>query len=230
MRPKERRDGGQADLSRARLDQIIDMRHPLAKLAASVDWTFLATRFGASYTDQPGHPSLPTRPIAGLAILKRMRDLSDEALCERWVENPYFQLFCGELRSALERYLTMRKGLGYKVHRQTRRLADFVAFMAKRKATIITTKLAMEWATLPSDRHTSWALRVSDVRGFARHVANLAPNTEAPPGRTLARRLAMTTTGCAEPIFRAGDGSPAWTINTLLPMQKALGKTFYATV
>jgi IS5 family transposase len=25
-----------------------------------------------------------------------MHDLSDEALCERWIENPYFQLFCGE--------------------------------------------------------------------------------------------------------------------------------------
>ena len=34
--------------------------------------------------------------MAGLAILKSMHDLSDEALCERWVENPYFQLFCGE--------------------------------------------------------------------------------------------------------------------------------------
>ena len=34
--------------------------------------------------------------MAGLAILKHMHDLSDEALCERWVENPYFQLFCGE--------------------------------------------------------------------------------------------------------------------------------------
>ena len=34
--------------------------------------------------------------MAGLAILKYMHDLSDEVLCERWVENPYFQLFCGE--------------------------------------------------------------------------------------------------------------------------------------
>jgi IS5 family transposase len=34
--------------------------------------------------------------MAGLAILKHMHDLSDEALCDRWVENPYYQLFCGE--------------------------------------------------------------------------------------------------------------------------------------
>jgi hypothetical protein len=34
--------------------------------------------------------------MAGLAILKHSYDLSDEALCDRWVENPYFQYFCGE--------------------------------------------------------------------------------------------------------------------------------------
>jgi IS5 family transposase len=96
MRPKERRDSGQRDLFRARLDQIVDMGHPLAKLAGSVDWGFLETRFGAAYTDTPGHPPLPTRLMGGLAVLKHMHDLSDEALCERWVENPYFQLFCGE--------------------------------------------------------------------------------------------------------------------------------------
>jgi transposase, IS5 family len=96
MRPKERRDSGQKDLFRARLDHIVDMTHPLAKLAGSVDWKFLEARFGAAYTDKPGHPPLPTRLMAGLAILKYMHDLSDEALCDRWVENPYFQLFCGE--------------------------------------------------------------------------------------------------------------------------------------
>ena len=96
MRPKERRDSGQNDLFRARLDQIVDMTHPLAKLARSVDWGFLEARFGAVYSDTPGHPPLPTRLMAGLAILKHMPDLSDETLCERWIENPYFQLFCGE--------------------------------------------------------------------------------------------------------------------------------------
>jgi len=90
-----------------------------------------------------------------------------------------------DLRSALERYLNMRKGLGYKYEHQTRRLADFVSFMEKRKATTITTKLAMEWATLPPDRHASWALRLTDVRGFARHVASLDPKTEVPPAGIL---------------------------------------------
>jgi len=44
-----------------------------------------------------GQPPLPTRLVAGLFILKHMHDLSDEVLCARWLENPYYQFFCGEL-------------------------------------------------------------------------------------------------------------------------------------
>jgi IS5 family transposase len=96
MRPKERRDSGQTDLLRSRLDAIIDMGHPLVKLAATVDWSFLEQQFGAVYEDKTGRPPLPTRLMAGLAILKHSYDLSEEVLCERWVENPYYQFFCGE--------------------------------------------------------------------------------------------------------------------------------------
>ena len=96
MRPRERRETGEQDLFRSRLDQIIDLKHPLVTLARTVDWGFLEGRFGEVYTDDPGHPPLPTRLMAGLAILKHTYDLSDEVLCERWVENPYYQFFCGE--------------------------------------------------------------------------------------------------------------------------------------
>ena len=96
MRPKERRDTGQTDLLRSRLDAIIDVGHPLVKLSRAIDWSFLEQQFGAVYSDGPGQPPLPTRLMAGLAILKHTYDLSDEVLCERWVENPYYQFFCGE--------------------------------------------------------------------------------------------------------------------------------------
>jgi hypothetical protein len=96
MRPKERREVGEQDLFRSRLDQIIDLEHALVKLAKAIDWRFLEEKFGEAYSDRPGHPPLPTRLMAGLAILKHSYDLSDEGLCERWVENPYFQYFCGE--------------------------------------------------------------------------------------------------------------------------------------
>ena len=58
MRPKERRETGERDLVRWRLDQIIDMDHALAKLARAIDWSFLEREFGAVYTDEPGHPPL----------------------------------------------------------------------------------------------------------------------------------------------------------------------------
>lgn len=96
MRPKERRDSGQTDLLRSRLDQIVNVNHPLVKLAKAIDWCFLEERLGEVYDDDPGRPPLPNRLMAGLAILKSMHNLSDEGLCERWLENPYYQLFCGE--------------------------------------------------------------------------------------------------------------------------------------
>jgi transposase, IS5 family len=79
-----------------RLDQIIDMGHPVVKLAHATNWRFLEEKFGAVYQAGPGRPPLPTRLMAGLAILKHTFNLSDEELCERWLENPYYQCFCGE--------------------------------------------------------------------------------------------------------------------------------------
>jgi len=96
MRPRDQRGRGQNDMFTSRLDQIVDMNHPLAKLGRLIDWRFLEDEFGAAYREGRGHPPLPTRLMAGLAILKSMHDLSDEVLCARWLENPYYQLFCGE--------------------------------------------------------------------------------------------------------------------------------------
>ena len=66
------------------------------KLSRAIDWRFLEAQFGSVYSDGPGCPPLPTQLMAGLALLKHMYDLSDEALCDLWIENPYFQFFCGE--------------------------------------------------------------------------------------------------------------------------------------
>jgi transposase, IS5 family len=90
------RDDRQKELFRPALEQIIDMGHPLVRLAGKIDWDFLDRRLGEVYRRGDGHPPLPIRLMAGLLILKHMHSLSDEALCARWVENPYFQFFCGE--------------------------------------------------------------------------------------------------------------------------------------
>ena len=96
MKPKERKQMGQGDMFRARLDQILDMGHEKVVLAGKIDRDFLAERCGAAYSDKPGHPALPTRLMAGLHILKYADNLSDEEICARFLENPYYQYFCGE--------------------------------------------------------------------------------------------------------------------------------------
>lgn len=84
------------------------------------------------------------------------------------------------LRTALERYVGMRQGLGYKYHGPARRLSDFVTFMEARGAETITTALAMQWVTLIG-RQPSWSIRLTDVRCFAQHLAHFDPMTEVPP-------------------------------------------------
>ena len=58
MQPWERRETGDQDLFRSRLDQIIDLRHPLVRLARETDWGFLERTFGEAYEDGPGQPPL----------------------------------------------------------------------------------------------------------------------------------------------------------------------------
>jgi transposase, IS5 family len=63
MRPREQRETGEQDLFRSRLDQIIDTKQALVKLARTIDWRFLEDKFGAVYKDGPGQPPLPTRLV-----------------------------------------------------------------------------------------------------------------------------------------------------------------------
>jgi transposase, IS5 family len=91
------RDDRQKDLLRPALEAIIDLGHPLVRLGREIDWGFVDQRFSSVCVPGPEPPGLPTRLVAGLFILKHMHNLSDEVLCARWVENPYYQFFCGEL-------------------------------------------------------------------------------------------------------------------------------------
>jgi IS5 family transposase len=87
---------GQDDLYRSRLESIIDLRHELAKLARLVDWDGLQQDLSEFYCADRGRPGGSVRLMAGLLLLKDMKGLSDEEVCEVWRENPYFQYFCGE--------------------------------------------------------------------------------------------------------------------------------------
>jgi transposase, IS5 family len=95
MRPKKLETTRSGDLFRARLDQIINLRHELAQLAGQIDWDFIDGEIAPLYSDK-GRPGIPTRFAIGLLLLKQIYGLSDEGVCERWVYDPYFQYFTGE--------------------------------------------------------------------------------------------------------------------------------------
>jgi IS5 family transposase len=78
-----------------RLENIINIEHPLIKLSKQINWPFIEEKFGAVYVPDKGRPALPTRLMVGLHYLKGMFSLSDESVVEGFLENPYWQYFCG---------------------------------------------------------------------------------------------------------------------------------------
>jgi IS5 family transposase len=60
MRPKKHETTGSGDLFRARLDQIINMRHELVQLAGKIDWDFIDGELAALYSES-GRPGIATR-------------------------------------------------------------------------------------------------------------------------------------------------------------------------
>ena len=96
MKPKEPGSRPYNDLFRMELTNLIDHHHELVRLSEVIDWNGIATEFGALYVDRKGRPGIPTRLMAGLLYLKATFKLSDEDVMRRWVENPYWQFFCGE--------------------------------------------------------------------------------------------------------------------------------------
>ena len=86
----------QDDLLRARLVEMIDMRHELVKLAALIDWDVFEREWAGFFPSHTGRPATLTRLVAGLLYLQHAFALSDEAVVARWAENPYWQHFCGE--------------------------------------------------------------------------------------------------------------------------------------
>lgn len=78
------------------LDQL-DPRNHLLVLAGAIDWQVFEDNFRPLYAAS-GRPAKPIRLMVGLLILKQLENLSDERVVEAWVQNPYFQAFCGRKR------------------------------------------------------------------------------------------------------------------------------------
>ena len=96
----KREDCRADDLFRSRLESQIDSGHALIQLAGRMAWheldAGLSERLGPTRLGG-GRPALPIRLMAGLLYLKHAYHLSDEETCARWLENPYWQYFTGEV-------------------------------------------------------------------------------------------------------------------------------------
>jgi IS5 family transposase len=55
----------------------------------------LEQEFGQFYEEEIGRPGIAIRVMAGLHYLKHLYNESDERVVEKYVENPYWQYFCG---------------------------------------------------------------------------------------------------------------------------------------
>jgi len=91
------RDTDQDDLFQARLVDIIDMKHELVRLEQLIDWDFFEREWAGFFPSHTGRPATSPRLVAGLLYLQHAYALSDEAVVSRWVENPYYQHFCGKV-------------------------------------------------------------------------------------------------------------------------------------
>ena len=89
------RQDNQSQLFQPPLEPILNNQHPLYKLAASIDWQSIEKQLACCYSEDMGRPANATRLMVGLHYLKHTYNESDESIIERWVENPYWQYFCG---------------------------------------------------------------------------------------------------------------------------------------
>jgi IS5 family transposase len=78
------------------LRDLLDKKHPLYQLAAAINWQIFEEALGKYYAADVGRPGLPIRLLVGLHYLKHLYNLSDEIVVASWLENPYWQYFCGE--------------------------------------------------------------------------------------------------------------------------------------
>ena len=87
----------QAHLFKNRLSNQINMRHELVILSKVINWDALEAEIGSLHEDtvKGGQPPKPVRLMVGLLLLEYLKNLSDEEVVRSWVENPYWQYFCG---------------------------------------------------------------------------------------------------------------------------------------
>src|ERR1019366_2079496 len=139
----------------------------------------------------PGHADAPRRslfdsdrPNPQASTAPDHRDLCQSGFCRaaspgpalawRWAMNP--------LSRHLEEYLALRRRLGFELRDAGCELHKFLHFAQQAKASFVTTKLALGWATQPTGcQPAQWTTRLGMVRRFAEYLSAVDPRTEVPP-------------------------------------------------
>jgi IS5 family transposase len=184
MRAKKR-EQSQEELFKSRLDQMLDPRHPLFRLSNAIDWEFFEEEFGKFYTEKMGRPGKPIRLLVGLHYLKNAYDESDESCVERFLENPYWQYFCGyeyfqhEFPLEPTTLVRWRKRVGEQgmetLFYQTLTTAQKLGLLRKshlHKVTIDTT-VQEKAIAFPTDARLYHKMRVKLVKAAAEHGIEL---------------------------------------------------------
>jgi integrase len=138
-------------------------------------------------------------------------------------------------REAIQDYLTLRRGLGFKLKKHSRMLEEFASFLEQKGALRITSRLALQWATEPQHiQPVEWAARLSVARGFARYWSATDPLTEIPPEGLLPYRHNrakpyLYSDGQIQQLLEAAKNMPAphslqpWTYHCLFGLLAVTG-------
>lgn len=136
---------------------FINTKHELCVLASKIDWESVELDFSGYYTDF-GRPSIPIRKIVGLVLLKQIFNLSDENLIDRWIENPYWQYFCGEHNFQKEKpmdpseFVHFRKRIGAEGAEKLLKLSiNLFGSQAQEKEVLIDSTVQEKNITYPTD-------------------------------------------------------------------------------
>jgi site-specific recombinase XerD len=131
------------------------------------------------------------------------------------------------LRKAIEAYIALRRGLGTGLRDAAIRLRHFAEFLDRERATVVTSELALRWATAAvKATPATWAQRLGDVRRFAAWLSATDPRTEVPPRGLLPERYRR------RPPYIYSDEEVARIVRAaaLLPSPSGLRAHTYATL
>jgi len=119
------------------------------------------------------------------------------------------------LHEAVEAYISLRRGLGYRFDGQAATLRGFVRFAQAEGAAHVSTELALRFAMSSSGAQpATWAERLGRVRRFAAWHAATEPRTEVPPEGLLVGRFRRKAPYIyrdeeIQALIRAAEGLPS---------------------